>query len=80
MMWTVHVDDILLAAGPRQLQTAHANMEARFGQMETQSFPFKHIGMQYERLSNGSIFVHQREFFLAFRAATNADGRRHLGQ
>ena len=79
MMWTVHVDDILMAAKRAWAAWAHAQLQQRFGPLKRQLLPFKHIGMQYERLPNGTIFVHQSEFVKGIKQVPMSKQRKQQG-
>ena len=59
MIWTVHVDDIIVLATKLYHQWALQRMETRFGKIKRHALPFTHMGMTYELLGPRHLFIHQ---------------------
>ena len=64
MIWTIHVDDIIVLARALWLHWSLTKMEKRFGKIKRNGLPFTHMGMSYELLRPRHLFIHQRQFTL----------------
>ena len=62
MLWTVHVDDIIVLAKKWLLDWALRKMEDRFGKIKRHALPFTHMGMTYELLAPRHLFIHQEKY------------------
>ncbi|CAK0846103.1 unnamed protein product [Prorocentrum cordatum] len=62
MVWTVHVDDIIVLAKQAWLLWGLNSMEKRFGKIKRHELPFTHMGMSYEVLGERHLFIHQHVF------------------
>ena len=64
---TTHVDDTNNAAAASDLQHRRALLERKFGKLSVQTLPFMHVGITYERLPDGGLRLHQKEFAQALK-------------
>ena len=62
MIWTVHVDDIIVLALKAWLQWAQQKTERRFGKVKRHTLPFTHMGMAYELIGKRHLLIHQDKF------------------
>ena len=73
---TTHVDDTNNAATPALLALRRALLEKKFGKMSVQTLPFMHVGITYERLQEGGLKLHQKEFAQALKIVKIDRGRK----
>ncbi|CAK0830272.1 unnamed protein product, partial [Prorocentrum cordatum] len=56
---TVHVDDLFPTGRQSWLNWAHDLLEKKFGKITRKTMPFTHLGIEYHRLPDGTIFLSQ---------------------
>eukprot|EP00959_Pyramimonas_sp_CCMP1952_P167863 3508047-Pyramimonas_sp.AAC.1 len=62
MIWTVHVDDMIVMALKTWMGCAQEKTEMRFGKVKRHCLPFTHMGMTYELLRGRHLLIHQDKF------------------
>ena len=59
---STHVDDTGVTGSQESLDFWRTSIEEKFGKVTRQTLPFLHVGVQYSRLDDGSLFMCQREY------------------
>ena len=77
MLWTIHVDDIMVLALAMWLAWSLSKMEKRFGTIKRHQLPFTHMGMSYQELSPRHLFIHQHVFTANLKKIDIATDRKH---
>ncbi|CAK0851471.1 unnamed protein product [Prorocentrum cordatum] len=67
MVWTVHVDDIIVLARMVHPCWSMAEMEKRVGEIKRHQLLFIHMGVSYEQLGPRHVFIHQESFTDSFK-------------
>ena len=74
MVWTIHVDDIIVLATSAFIKWALHEMQERFGTIKRHTLPFTHMGMTYTLLAPYHLFIHQDQY-LSSLEKVNIDKR-----
>ena len=75
LSYTVHVDDLLSAGTIPWLVWGAEKLEIKFGKVSRNPLPFTHVGLEHERLSNGTIYVHQYPYLEGIEKITMSKTR-----
>eukprot|EP00959_Pyramimonas_sp_CCMP1952_P018248 386693-Pyramimonas_sp.AAC.1 len=62
MIWTVHVDDIIVMALKEWMRWSQEKTERIFGKVKRHCLPFTHMGMTYELLRGRHLLIYQDKF------------------
>ena len=62
LMLTAHVDDLQITGSQTMRTWLHHQLTRRFGELKRQVMPYTHAGIQLERLSQGTLRLHQDHF------------------
>ena len=62
IVFTVHVDDLLLAGSRSSLRWIKGILEQRFGELKEQRMPFTHTGLELEMVNKDCLRLHQDSF------------------